>query len=272
MGVTLAVENNSTETDSNVCGGINFAHLPHRVLVKVAGDRTPSFQVIFRQSALNRLHAHGDSSLRAEVCGVLVGDVYQDDIGSFLLVEHIIEGQSSTGSAGQVTFTADTWQHIQLQMDKQYPDLRIVGWYHTHPGHGVFLSEMDIFLHESFFGLPWQAALVYDPRSGEEGVFSAAQGQAHRLDFLTETDEPATCARTFHSPVYTPPAPVASDAPKVVPVIRVRDRRWFWYPVRQMVLALIGLTLFTAMGILLGLLIRLQHIEIPYWIQRMAHG
>jgi proteasome lid subunit RPN8/RPN11 len=277
MGVTYAVENNSTQSNaddnSHLVGGIDFANLPHRALTKVTGDRTRAFQVIFRQSALNRVHAHGDSSLRAEVCGVLVGDVYQDELGVFLLVEHVIEGKSSTSSAGQVTFTADTWQHIQLEMDKRFPDLRIVGWYHTHPGHGVFLSEMDIFLHESFFGLPWQAALVYDPRNGEEGVFSAAQGQAHRLEFLTEADESANGARTHHS---TAPATTAEpERPKAVPVVKVRSGRRFrrvWHPFRQIVLALIGLSLFTAMGILLGLIIRMQHIEIPYWIQRMAHG
>lgn len=271
MGVTLAVENEPTQANPNVCGGIDFSRLPHRSLVKLSSGRTPSFQVVFRQSALNRIHAHGDSSPRAEICGVLVGDVYQDDTGAFLLVEHIIEGQSSTSSAGQVTFTADTWQHIQLQMDKQYPDLRIVGWYHTHPGHGVFLSEMDIFLHESFFGLPWQTALVYDPRNGEEGVFSASQGQAHRLEFLTELDEPAA-TQTFHSPVYTAPAQVASEPPKIIPLVRVRKRRRFWYPFRQIALGVIGLSLFAVAGSLLGLLIRLQHIEIPYWITRMTHG
>jgi hypothetical protein len=37
-------------------------------------------------------------------------------------------------------------------------------------------------------------------------------------------------------------------------------------------LAIIGLLLFTCMGALLGLLIRQQHLELPYWIQRMTHG
>src|SRR5579872_4904375 len=139
MGMTTSLEN-----QFNVCGGIDFAHLQHVKMSDLNGPRTPSFQFIVRQSAMNRIFAHGDSNSRVEVCGVLVGDVYRDDTGAFTLVEHIIEGQAATGSAGQVTFTADTWQHIQVLMDKQYPDLRIVGWYHTHPGHGVFLSDMDI--------------------------------------------------------------------------------------------------------------------------------
>ena len=231
-------------------------------MIKLGGPRTESFQVVVRQSALNHIHVHGDSSLRAEVCGVLVGDVYHDDTGPFLLVEHVIEGQSATGSAGQVTFTADTWQHIQVLMDKQFPDLRIVGWYHTHPGHGIFLSEMDVFLHESFFGLPWQAALVYDPRSGEEGIFSASQGRANRLEYLVEFDEPATTA---------PPSPVLSPAAVAErnPVMYTRKARHS-LPIGRYVLGVIGLALFLVMGGLLGLLIRMQHIQIPYWIQNMG--
>jgi proteasome lid subunit RPN8/RPN11 len=265
----------STTTENELHGGIDFAHLPRRELIKLNGLRSVSFQVVIRQSALNRIRVHGDSSPRAEICGVLVGDVYHDDTGPFLLVEHIVEGQSASSSAGQVTFTADTWQHIQLFMDRQYPDLRIVGWYHTHPGHGVFLSEMDVFLHESFFGLPWQAALVYDPRSGEEGIFSAHEGQAHRLDYLVESDEPTMAPAP--SPVLSPEAaaPLSPIEPVVTkpnaPVVYTRKPR-FWAPLGKTALAIIGLVLFIAAGGLLGLLLRMQHLQLPYWIQQMAHG
>jgi proteasome lid subunit RPN8/RPN11 len=271
----MGVMQSTTTNQNDLQGGIDFSRLPRRELIKLNGLRSLSFQVVIRQSALNRVHVHGDSSPRAEVCGVLVGDVYHDETGPFLLVEHIIEGQAATGSAGQVTFTAETWQHIQVFMDRQYPDLRIVGWYHTHPGHGIFLSEMDVFLHESFFGLPWQAALVYDPRSGDEGVFSAHEGEAHRLDFLVESDEPSIAPAP--SPVLSPEAaaplsPIEGGRTKPnTPIVFTRKPR-FWAPVGKVALAFIGLGLFIAMGGLLGLLIRMQHLQLPYWIQQMAHG
>ncbi|MGD0766896.1 MAG: Mov34/MPN/PAD-1 family protein [Tepidisphaeraceae bacterium] len=266
MGVMQTVE-----TENDLSGGVDFSRLPRRELIKLSGLRTTSFQVVVRQSALNHVHLHGDSSPRAEVCGVLVGDVYHDDTGDFLLVEHVIEGQAAAGSAGQVTFTADTWQHIQVLMDKQYPDLRIVGWYHTHPGHGVFLSDMDIFLHESFFGLPWQAALVYDPRSGEEGVFKAHKSRSQRLDYIVEADEPATAAPP--SPVLSPEAAASlapdSTSPRTPAMYTRKPRRSI--PIGRYALGVIGLVLFIMMGGLLGLLIRVQHLQLPYWIQNMAH-
>jgi proteasome lid subunit RPN8/RPN11 len=269
MGVAQTVEN-----ETQFSGGIDFAHLQRVKIGKLNKPRTATFQFVFRQSALNRLRVHGDSSPRAEICGVLVGDVYRDEIGPFALVEQVIEGQASASSAGQVTFTADTWQHIQIMMDKQYPELRIVGWYHTHPGHGIFLSEMDIFLHESFFGLPWQCALVYDPHSGEAGAFSAHEGQAEALDILIESDEAAP-SESARLPGSRPESPLSTPSPAAKkgkdPHAPRHKNRWLG-TFGRFFLAIIGLMLFTCMGGLLGLLIRMQHLELPYWIQRMTQG
>jgi hypothetical protein len=57
------------------------------------------------------------------------------------------------------------------EMDEHYPDKQIVGWYHTHPGMGVFLSSYDAWLHHHFFPEPWQVALVIDPLSPAGGFF-----------------------------------------------------------------------------------------------------
>jgi hypothetical protein len=48
---------------------------------------------------------------------------------------------------------------------------RLVGWYHSHPGHGVFLSAYDEFIHTQFFPEEGQIAMVIDPQTGDEGVF-----------------------------------------------------------------------------------------------------
>jgi len=55
--------------------------------------------------------------------------------------------------------------------EAQHPDKVIVGWYHTHPGWTIFLSEWDLFIHRSFFKDPWQFALVIDPSLDRAGFF-----------------------------------------------------------------------------------------------------
>ena len=47
----------------------------------------------------------------------------------------------------------------------------MVGWYHTHPGWGVFLSGMDTFICDHFFNKPLDVALVIDPCQHERGFF-----------------------------------------------------------------------------------------------------
>jgi proteasome lid subunit RPN8/RPN11 len=175
----------------NVCGGIDFSDLPTRQLPAAVSPRTYQFQVVFRQSALNQLYRHGNSTTDAEVCGVLVGNVYRDSTGPFLHVEAAIEGKDAASHAAQVKFTANTWTHIFEVTDRDYPDLRIIGWYHTHPGFDIFLSDMDLFTHCNFFNLPWQIAFVYDPLNLKQGLFVWKNGKPVPAEFLIEPDEPA---------------------------------------------------------------------------------
>ena len=143
--------------------------------------------VVIRQSVLDSIYTHGQTARRSEVCGVLVGEFVQED-EPMTLIEAVIEGQNTTSTNGSVTFTADTWQHIQQTMDEQYPSRQIVGWYHTHPDHGVFLSEMDTFIHDQFFMQPWQVAFVYDPVRQEQGMFARENNKLQLTRLIVEDD------------------------------------------------------------------------------------
>jgi proteasome lid subunit RPN8/RPN11 len=168
-------------------------------------DHPTRRQVIFKQSVLNDIYAHGRGAPDIEVCGVLVGNVYHDAMGPFVFVEANIRGNFSSGKAAQVTFTAKTWAHIQDVMDKEYPDLRILGWYHTHPGHGIFLSDMDLFIHRNFFSLPWHLAFVFDPHNQEEGLFAWRTGNMLIESFVVQKDAPPAQPRVARRVPEFPP-------------------------------------------------------------------
>ncbi len=161
-----------------------------REVPATADLREKRFQVVLRQSVLNQVHRHGLAANDIEICGVLVGNVYHDSSGVWLYVEYAIEGNHAAERAAQVTFTADTWAHIQSIMDRDYPEKRILGWYHTHPGFGIFLSDMDVFIQENFFPEAWQVAFVYDPKAAEEGAFVWKNGKPQPDPFLVEADAP----------------------------------------------------------------------------------
>ena len=168
---------------------ISCADWPDRPLTgPTAAGRDGRFQVVYRQSALDAIHLHGQTRTDVEVCGVLLGTGCRDAHGPYLLVEHAIAGTNASSRSTNVTFTADTWQHIQTVMDRDFPDKKMIGWYHTHPGFGIFLSDMDVFICDNFFNLPWQVAFVYDPLGGDEGNFVWRGGRPVREPVLLEDD------------------------------------------------------------------------------------
>jgi proteasome lid subunit RPN8/RPN11 len=132
-----------------------------------------------------RIRQHGRSSLKAEICGVLIGDCKDSQV----TVRACIPGVNASQGGAHVTFTQETWEHIYKVKDEKYPEQRIIGWYHSHPGFGVFLSEHDEFIQKNFFSAPEQIAWVYDPHTDEEGCFGWRSGRIERLSELQVRDE-----------------------------------------------------------------------------------
>jgi len=185
----MTTANHDQDVHSPDVGEVGIDDLTAREWPAASSERAPGFQVVMRQSVLNDIHAHAASSPDAEICGVLVGDVVRDDSGPFVHVEANIRGEFAASRTAGVTFTAETWTHMQGILETRFTGKRIVGWYHSHPDFGVFLSEMDLFIHRHFFNLPWQIAHVVDPIRSDEGLFVWRGGTPEKGGFCVEKDE-----------------------------------------------------------------------------------
>ncbi|MEA2710527.1 MAG: hypothetical protein QOF78_3128 [Phycisphaerales bacterium] len=144
---------------------------------KFPGDGKSDFRVCIDPKAHKQIHQHAKDNVAVEICGVLVGRWGRDEHGPFLFVSASIPGEAATNKLAEVTFTHDTWSKINARMDKDFIGESIVGWYHTHPDFGIFLSDRDRFIHEHFFNEPGQVALVVDPVREQEGVFVWSRGK-----------------------------------------------------------------------------------------------
>jgi proteasome lid subunit RPN8/RPN11 len=131
-----------------------------------------------------RIRQHARAHSKTEVCGVLIGE----DANGIIEIRASIEALNAAQAGTHVTFTQDAWEAIYRVKDELYPEDRIVGWYHSHPGFGVFLSEHDMFIQQNFFSSPGQVAWVYDPHTDEEGCFGWVSGEVHRLSSLSVMD------------------------------------------------------------------------------------
>ncbi len=152
-------------------------------------------------------HAREDTSV--EICGVLVGTWHRDESGPFAAIVDSIRGEGATTKFAEVTFTHQTWAKINAEMDSRFADKKIVGWYHTHPDFGIFLSDRDRFIQEHFFSGPGQVAHVIDPVRNVEGVFIWQAGKPTLADHFWAGNRLITAAEAESSrrPAWAPPAP-----------------------------------------------------------------
>jgi proteasome lid subunit RPN8/RPN11 len=135
------------------------------------GGRSEAFRVFLSPAAHAAIWKHALETTSVEICGVLVGTWQRDGAGPYVKVTESIRGEGAETRFAEVTFTHQTWAKINAEMDTKFSHLKIVGWYHTHPDFGIFLSDRDRFIQEHFFSGPGQIALVVDPVRNKEGVF-----------------------------------------------------------------------------------------------------
>ena len=116
-----------------------------------------------------------------EIGGVLVGDVNAETGDVF--VAAAIPAYRATSAVASLTFTHEAWDDVNEVIARDYEGLRMVGWYHSHPRFGIFLSEYDVFIQKNFFREEWQVAYVVDPVAEISGVFGWEHGEIVRYPF-----------------------------------------------------------------------------------------
>lgn len=121
---------------------------------------------------MHEIEAHAASDTKVELGGVLLGGQYVDEQGlPFVLVEDALRAERYEATKGSFKFTHETWEAISRRRDEYPEGVAMVGWYHTHPDWGVFLSGMDLFICRNFFARQLDLALVIDPCRDERGWF-----------------------------------------------------------------------------------------------------
>ena len=158
---------------------IDVSELSRETLAQAAFPVSPQadFRVAFAEPVHRGINSHASEETSVEICGVLVGSWAQDAHGPYAVIEHFIRCNTATQKFAEVTFTHESWSQINQEMDTKYQNLRIIGWYHSHPNFGIFLSDRDCFIQEHFFSGPGQVAFVVDPVRKLEGLFEWRHGK-----------------------------------------------------------------------------------------------
>jgi proteasome lid subunit RPN8/RPN11 len=128
--------------------------------------------IFVNERALRLMESHTRSTLKFEVGGLVFGDFYQHGDVPFIYIEAAIPASQAQSGSGSLFFTPQAIIEIEEQRQANYPHLRSVGWYHSHPGFGIFMSPTDTHSHRTVFSNGPFVAFVLDPVARTDGVFA----------------------------------------------------------------------------------------------------
>lgn len=138
-------------------------------------------KVLVDLDAMLDMQEHAAEDTSVELGGILLGHRgVQADGTPYVVISDSLRARHYRATRGSFTFTHATWADLHQQREALPASTEIVGWYHTHPGWSVFLSDMDVFICDHFFPHPDDIALVIDPSSGDTGLFVRRQVPSHR--------------------------------------------------------------------------------------------
>lgn len=141
---------------------------------------------------------HSTSNMEREVIGLLIGRFRNE-------VVEVVDVQSGPQSGTRVS--AELSPEIQAQVAEALiesgSELYIVGWYHSHPGIGVFMSSTDVETQGAYQAVCANSVAIVidpigyvntkDPMKAEVGVFRVNRDrQAEKLQYRLVTDAATT--------------------------------------------------------------------------------
>merc|ERR1712139_263199 len=117
--------------------------------------------------SLLKMLKHGRAGVPMEVMGLMLGEF----VDEYTVVVKDVFAMPQSGTGVSVEAVDPVFQTKMLEMLKHVgrPEM-VVGWYHSHPGFGCWLSGVDISTQQSFEALNSRAvAVVVDPIQSVKG-------------------------------------------------------------------------------------------------------
>jgi len=126
-----------------------------------------SEQLYISSLALLKMLKHGRAGVPMEVMGLMLGE-FVDDY-TVKVVDVFAMPQSGTGVSVEAVDPVYQTKMSEMLNQVGRPEI-VVGWYHSHPGFGCWLSGVDMNTQQSFEALnPRAVAVVVDPIQSVKG-------------------------------------------------------------------------------------------------------
>lgn len=155
-----------------------------------------AIQVVTLMPVYEAICKQAHRALPNETGGFLIGQAGRD-IGRNRWHLYVDQAEPVDPTDAAPTHFTFSWRDVErVRSSREKAGKALIGWYHTHPDLGVFLSRTDVTkTHNRLFNDPFQIALVLDPVRGTAAYFcrdGTAVFDSPRDQFQLEFNQEAT--------------------------------------------------------------------------------
>ena len=134
---------------------------------ELRGDEPDEYEykIFIIEHALKTIWKHAKEGMPQGVGGILLGGLYRDPDKNenYVEIHNAFPSASSFNEEMSLRVVNRVIADMEQVSIKTYPNQIVIGWYHTHPGNGIFFSENDELIHETFYRETANVALILDP-------------------------------------------------------------------------------------------------------------
>lgn len=109
------------------------------------------------------LYQYARSSVNGEKLAVLMGKTEVIDGRKTVFISGVVQARFTEKIKGVETITTQSWKYISEEMEKYFPNLKVVGWMHSRPSFGAFVTSRDEAYHKKVFNNDSSVFFVVDP-------------------------------------------------------------------------------------------------------------
>ncbi len=129
-----------------------------------------TFEVYIPVGIIQKIYAHFQKEARnkKEAIGLLIGNPNEHNGQKYIQINDYITSENNASHV-HVSFDKQAFSKLAAQYDNTKGI--IIGWAHSHPSFGCFLSSTDVQTQQDLFNEEFNIAMVVDPLARENGFF-----------------------------------------------------------------------------------------------------
>jgi proteasome lid subunit RPN8/RPN11 len=130
--------------------------------------------IVITEEVLLETFRHVSQDTSKELGGFLLGNRYlcPNSLRPYIVIDQFMQAEYTEGTNVSLSFTVESWAQLDDRLTGKFKGKELIGWYHSHPKMGIFLSGYDLNIHKNRFANQSQVALVMDPVKHEGGFFA----------------------------------------------------------------------------------------------------